>query len=171
MTKDQETEQAPLEDNLMTSEEQAVCKQISTGEAPHSQRALALLALSEGSTQAQAAEQSGLTLGQVKYWVTRFKKQRLGVFPDALLDELNTETEVEGVTEIEQEDESVTEKKDTKSKKAKKNKTSKKDKKSKKEKKSKAGKKDKKSKKTKKDKKSKKAKKSKSSNKGKKASK
>jgi hypothetical protein len=128
MTIHQENEQSTSGSNLLTPQEQALCKQIAAHEAPHSQRAMALLALNERSTQAQAAEQAGLSIGQVKYWITKFRKQRLGIFPDTLLDELDVEAEVELVTEIEEEPESVTEKadsaedktKDTKAKKGKK---------------------------------------------------
>ncbi len=150
MTIHQENEQATSGSNLLTPQEQAICKQIATREAPHSQRALALLALNERSTQAQTAEQAGLSTGQVKYWIAKFRKQRLGIFPDALLDELDAEAEeaeVELATEIEEEPESVTEKADsaedkTKDKKAKKGKKAKK--------KTRKAKKDKKGKKTKK---------------------
>jgi len=144
-----------MQSNLLTPQEQSICKQITTHDAPHSQRALALLALNEGSTQAQAAEQAGLSAGQVKYWVAKFRKQRLGIFPETLLDALDTEKEdsAEGKT------------KDTKAKKGKKAK--KKIKKAEKE--AKKVKKDKKSKKTKKaEKKDRKAKKAKKNKKAKK---
>jgi len=123
MTIQQKNEQVASECDLLTSQEQAICKQISTSEAPHNQRALALLAINEGSTQTQAAEQSGLSAGQVKYWIARFRKQRLGIFPDTLQDELGVETEV--VTEIDEEPESVTAKKDSSSGKSKQTKTKK----------------------------------------------
>ena len=161
MTIQQKNEQAASGSDFLTSQEQAICKQIATGEAPHSQRASALLSLNEGSIQAQVAEQTGLSGGQVKYWLAKFRKQRLGIFPDTLLDELGAKAEPKLVAEIEEGTESVTEKKDstekTKDKKAKKEKKAKK-KTKKKEKKTKKTKKSKKEKKTKK--KGKKAKKS-----------
>ena len=88
---DQENRQVTSRDTLLTSQEQTACKQITASEAPHSQRAKALLALNEGGTHAEAAEQSGLTLGQVKYWITRFRKQRLAVFPEQILNEAEAE--------------------------------------------------------------------------------
>jgi hypothetical protein len=112
MTTHQENQQATLRSTLLAPQEQAVCEQIATREAPHGQRALALLALNEKSTQAQAAEQAGLTLGQVRYWLAKFRKQRLDIFPDALFDELDAEAKeaaIELVTEIEEELEPVTE--------------------------------------------------------------
>ncbi len=109
MTTHQKDEQAASEENLLTPREQAICKHVATREAPHSKRAMALLALNEGSTQAQAAEQAGLSRGQVKYWITKFRKQRLYVFPDTLLGELGAEAEVELATDVEEEPESVIE--------------------------------------------------------------
>lgn len=146
MTIQKENEQDTLESNLLTSLEQATCQQVASRQAPHSQRALALLALNEKCTQAQAAEQAGLSPGQVKYWVARFRKLRLGIFPDTLLDELDTKAEearVELVIEIEREPQAVTEEADSaegktedtkakKGKKAVKTKKGKKDKKGKK---------------------------------------
>lgn len=113
MTIHQENEQAASESNLLTSQELAICEQIATGQAPHSQRALALLALNQKKTQAQAAEQTGLSKGQVKYWVARFRKLGLAIFPDTRPDELDTEAKealVEPLTETEEEPEPVTEK-------------------------------------------------------------
>ena len=74
--------QAASKDNFMTSDERAFCQQIAAGEAPHSGRARALLALDAGSTQAQAAKEAGLSTGQVRYWLARFLEDRLGIFPD-----------------------------------------------------------------------------------------
>ena len=167
MTLHQEIEQVVSEDSLLTSQERATCKQIATLEMPpHSQRALALLALDEGVTQAQAGEQAGLSRGQVKYWAARFRNQRLDIFPDSLLSEADAkakEAKVEPVAEIKKELEAVPKKAGSvedkrKGKKAKKAKV-KKGKKPKKAKKVKKAKKGKKAQKTKK--KTKKAKKAK----------
>lgn len=70
---------------LLTPQERIVCEQISSEAAPDGQRAAALIALDEGATQAQASEQSGLTRDQVKYWLSKFRSQRLGIFPEELL--------------------------------------------------------------------------------------
>jgi hypothetical protein len=69
------------EDKLLAPTEREALKMISAGSAPHSQRAAALLAIDDGATQAQAAEQAGLTRGQVKYWLTKFRQVRLDIFP------------------------------------------------------------------------------------------
>jgi hypothetical protein len=70
---------------LLSSEEQAVVSQITTKEPPHSQRAQVLLAINEGATQAEAGIQAGLTKGQVRYWLTKFRRDRIGIFPDEFL--------------------------------------------------------------------------------------
>lgn len=72
---------------LLSPQERAACDQIASGETSHSQHAQALLALDEGGTQAQAAERSGLTPGQVKYWSGRFRAIRLGIFPPVMPDQ------------------------------------------------------------------------------------
>ncbi len=73
------------ENQLLTPEERAACGGIAKAEAPHSQRATALLALDEGATQMQAAGQAGLTKGQVRYWLGKFRQDRLAIFPEELL--------------------------------------------------------------------------------------
>jgi hypothetical protein len=82
-------EQVVTGNKLLTLKERAICEQITTHKAPHSQRALALLALDEKRTQALAAEQAGLSAGQVKYLAAQFRKLRMGVFPTALLEDLS----------------------------------------------------------------------------------
>ena len=70
---------------LLTSEERTICERVSaTDEAPHSQRARALLALDEGLPQIEVSKQTGLTPGQVKYWLSRFRQQRTAIFPEEL---------------------------------------------------------------------------------------
>ena len=164
MTTQQENKQVTISNNFLTKHEQTVCMQLAKSESPHSQRALALLALNEENTQGQAAERSGLSAGQVKYWAVRFRNHRLGIFPDALLEELSAKADGKPAKEIEAKsksgegktDSAKTKSKGDKGKKDKKNK--KKGKKSgKKTDKTKKG--EKKSKKDKKDKKGKKGKK------------
>jgi transposase-like protein len=66
---------------LLTADERAICGRVATGDAPHSQRALALMALDQGVTQAEAAELSGLSTGQVRYWRDKYREKGLGIFP------------------------------------------------------------------------------------------
>jgi hypothetical protein len=73
-------------ERLLSEQERVAFKMISTGNDLHGQRALALLAIDEGSTQAQAAQQAGLTPGQVKYWLAKFREIRLAIFPDQVLE-------------------------------------------------------------------------------------
>ncbi len=82
---DQKPIPTDAESNWLTPEESDVCRQLSgSAKPPHRQRAIALLALTGGATYAQAAEQSGLTLGQLKYCVTTFRGKRLAMFPSEL---------------------------------------------------------------------------------------
>lgn len=67
----------------LTKQERDACEKIvvyATG-LP-SQRATALLAIDTGTSQAEAARQSGLTPGQVRYLLTSFAKKRLTIFPE-----------------------------------------------------------------------------------------
>ncbi len=66
---------------MLQPEERQVIRRIAAGQPPHSQRARALLALNSGASQASAAEVAGLTEGQVKYWLRKFRKVRLSIFP------------------------------------------------------------------------------------------
>lgn len=67
--------------SLLTPTERAACRQIQDGAVPYSQYAKAFLALDDGATQAQAAEAAGLRLGQLRYWLDKFRRQRLAIFP------------------------------------------------------------------------------------------
>ncbi len=69
--------------NLLTPEERIGCQHLAAGETPHNQRAQALLVLDEGATQEAAGQRSGLTKGQVRYWLGKFRKVRMAIFPDA----------------------------------------------------------------------------------------
>ena len=87
MSNEHTVKKAQDQPQLLTPEERQVCTQIAAGEAPHSQRALALLALAQRVTQAEAGELSGLTEGQVRYWRDKFRQQRLSIFPENQLRE------------------------------------------------------------------------------------
>ena len=73
------------ESKLLSAQEREAFKMISTGNDLHGQRALALLAIDEGATQKQAAERSGLTASQVKYWLGKFRQVRMDIFPEQVL--------------------------------------------------------------------------------------
>ena len=106
MTIQQETQLAASGSQLLTPQEQARCKQVAARrQAPHSQRALALLALNDNCTQVQASERADLTKWQVKYCVGRLRKLRLRIFPAVLL--------AEPAAELEDEPQSLAQKADT----------------------------------------------------------
>lgn len=73
------------EGRLLSDQEREAFKMISTGNDLHGQRAIALLAIDDGATQAQAAQRSGLTAGQVKYWLGKFRQVRMEIFPEQIL--------------------------------------------------------------------------------------
>ena len=70
---------------LLEPQEKLILEQIAAGEPPHSQRAHSLLAIDAGVTHKIAALQSGQTVGQVGYWLSKFRRDRLGIFPEELL--------------------------------------------------------------------------------------
>ena len=73
---------------LLSYEERDILGEVATKDPPFSQRAQALLAIDEGTTQAAAGQQAGLTKGQVRYWLTKFRKVRIAIFPEELLDQV-----------------------------------------------------------------------------------
>jgi len=69
---------------LLTRTDLKICRRIAEQEGEHGERAIMLLALHGGALQVQAAVESGLTPGQVRYWVAKFRRDGLGIFPDGL---------------------------------------------------------------------------------------
>lgn len=57
---------------------------ISEKSSVHTNRAKALLLLSEGASQEEAAEQTAMSLGQVRYWLGRYRANGIACFPDAI---------------------------------------------------------------------------------------
>jgi hypothetical protein len=80
----QKNEAVP-EGRLLSDQEREAFKMISTGKDLHGQRAIALLAVDEGATQEEAALRAGLTAGQVKYWLGKFRRVRMDIFPEQVL--------------------------------------------------------------------------------------
>ena len=70
---------------LLSEQERVAFKMISTGNDLHGQRAIALLAIDGGATQVEAARQAGLTPGQVKYWLGKFRQVRMEIFPTEVI--------------------------------------------------------------------------------------
>lgn len=78
---------ADKDNGLLSSEERASLGQIATKDPPYGQRAQALLAIDGGATQAEAGRLAGLTAGQVRYWLAKFRRDGTNIFPDELLDQ------------------------------------------------------------------------------------
>ena len=76
---------------LLEPQEKLILEQIAAGGPPHSQRAQSLLAIDAGVTQKIAALQSGQTVGQVSYWLSKFRRDRMGIFPEELLRQTESE--------------------------------------------------------------------------------
>jgi transposase-like protein len=85
------------EKQMLSSEERAVLSQIAAMEPPHSARAQALLAIDEGTAQTEAGRQAGLTHGQVRYWLIKFRKSGLSAFPEELLSQARQDAGVDEV--------------------------------------------------------------------------
>ena len=77
--------------NLLAPQEKLILEQIAAGGPPHSQRAQSLLAVDAGVTQKIAALQSGQTVRQVSYWLSKFRTDRIGIFPEELLRQTESE--------------------------------------------------------------------------------
>ncbi len=71
-------------EQLLTQEERAVLQKLALEQNDEGKRAAALLSVDAGISQTAAAEQAGLTKGQVQYILKKFRSQRLLAFPDAL---------------------------------------------------------------------------------------
>ena len=80
-----------LSGNLLGPQEKLILEQIAAGGPPHSLRAQSLLAIDAGVTQKIAALQSGLTVRQVSYWLSKFRRDRMGIFPEEILRQTGSE--------------------------------------------------------------------------------
>lgn len=61
----------------LTPSDVTLCKKLTEENSLTGQRAMALLAIHQGETQAKAVELSGLSLGQVRYIIGRFRLHRI----------------------------------------------------------------------------------------------
>jgi hypothetical protein len=71
---------------LLKQDEREICTGLLAADNPHGQRAQALLAIDGGATQIEAGKISGLTKGGVRYWLGKFRENRLSIFPPELID-------------------------------------------------------------------------------------
>lgn len=90
--------QQPTSASLLTTKEKATCQRLAKLNIDLiSQRAEALLLLDQGHTQTEAAQQTGLTLGQLRYLCSRYRQKKMAIFPDSLLNQkVEEETEPSG---------------------------------------------------------------------------
>lgn len=66
-------------------------RKISEKNSVNSERAKALLLLSEGATQTETADQTTLSLGQVRYWLGRYRTNGIDCFPEPVKTKLDTD--------------------------------------------------------------------------------
>jgi hypothetical protein len=82
----EETAQSETENSasgkLLNVEERAACEILAEGDSLNSRRAQGLLALNEGATYKEAGEEAGLTLGQVRYLLKKFRNDHMAIFPE-----------------------------------------------------------------------------------------
>lgn len=91
---------------ILSNEDLATCQTLAKLDIKLvSQRAQALLILHEGQTQAIAAEQTSLTIGQVRYLMTLFRKNGIALFPEKVLTSLaNTPEEPKAEEPVKQDE-------------------------------------------------------------------
>ena len=90
------------EGRLLSEQERIAFKMVATGNDLHGQRAIALLAIDDGATQVEAARQTGLSPGQVKYWLGKFRQVRMQIFPEELLNAEQIDQEPKAAAKTEQ---------------------------------------------------------------------
>lgn len=69
----------------LTTEEAEILSRLAEGSPPASSRATAILALAESADRDRAVDLSGLTAGQVRYWLGRFRSGRLSALVATVL--------------------------------------------------------------------------------------
>ena len=79
-------------------QEKLILQQIAIGEPPSSQRAQSLLDIDAGVTHSTAAQVTGQTVGQVNYWLGKFRTDRMNIFPEELLQQTEIELALSGQT-------------------------------------------------------------------------
>lgn len=80
------------EQDLLSASERSVVRAIAEQDDLDGQRSRALLAIDDGASYSVAGEASGLTTGQVEYFVRKFRDQRLEAFSAGVLESMESET-------------------------------------------------------------------------------
>ncbi len=75
--------------DLLNPQEYRLCEQLAAGSKPWSQRAQALLAINEGASETVASGRSQLRTTQVRFWLNKFNRVGMEIFPEDLLNEAN----------------------------------------------------------------------------------
>ncbi|MEM7119338.1 MAG: helix-turn-helix domain-containing protein [Chloroflexota bacterium] len=92
------------ENRLLSASEQLALEGIAGADTIEEQRATALLAVNDGSTQAEAAAIANLTRGQVAYILRKFRQQRLNAFSIATTTTEEPEAATPDVISVEEEE-------------------------------------------------------------------
>jgi hypothetical protein len=77
-------------------QEKLILQKIATGEPPYNQRAQSLLEIDAGATHSTSATETGQTEGQVDYWLGKFRRDRMNIFPIELLQQTEPEQALSG---------------------------------------------------------------------------
>jgi hypothetical protein len=83
--KNQASNEVQTASGLLSPENEKFCTKIATGDPPWSQRAQMLLAINGGTSEAEASERSGLRTTQVRYWLNKYQKMGMAIFPTDML--------------------------------------------------------------------------------------
>lgn len=75
-----------INQKLLTPAQVTKCRRIVASETAMSSRAAALLSIHGGASQTEAASQTKLTVGQVRYWVAKFRNVAMAAFPEPFVD-------------------------------------------------------------------------------------
>ena len=119
--------EAQMASGLLSPENEKFCTKIATGDPPWSQRAQVLLAINGGASEAVASERSGLRTTQVRYWLNKYQKMGMAIFPTDMLQGIDEPATIAAESTPDEAQQMVDEaSQDKKSKKAKKEKDKKK---------------------------------------------
>lgn len=83
--KNQTSNEVQTVTGLLNPEEERICSQLAAGVPPWSQRAQMLLAINGGTSETVASERSGLRTTQVRYWLNKYHKLGMAIFPTTIL--------------------------------------------------------------------------------------
>jgi len=104
---------------LLSPEEERICSKLAAGDPPWNQRAHALLVINDGASDIVASERSGLRTTQVRYWLNKYQKMGMAIFPTDMLQGIDVPAAIAAESTSDEAQQMVDEaSKDKKSKKA-----------------------------------------------------